>query len=106
MFYTLNLLITAEDTVVDKDGIGVGTEVSEHVLHLDMAAEAYYLVTDGVLESKDHADGDNHNSQADGDTDCGNMDSWTAHLTLVALITVNPLCYEKREVHSSSTLPG
>ena len=106
MLYTFNLLIATHHTIVDEDGVGVGAEKGKHVLHLDMTAEAHHLVADGMLESKNNAYGNNHHSQPDGNTNSGDSDGRTAHLTFIALITIDTLGYEKRKIHSSSTLPG
>ena len=96
MLHTRDLFIAFHHTVVDADGVGVGTEEGEHVLHLDMTAESHHLVADGMLESQDHTHGDDHHRQSDGNTDGRNTNGRTTHLSFVALITVDSLCYEKR----------
>ena len=95
MLHTLDLFIALYHAVVDTDGIGVGAEEGEHVLHLNMAAESHHLVADGVLEPEYDTHGYNHHGQSDGDTDGGNTNGRTTHLSLVALITIDSLCYEK-----------
>ena len=106
MLHTGYLFVAPHDAVVDAERVGLGAEESKYVLHLDMAAESYHLIADGVLEAKHDAHGDDHHRQTDGDSDGSNTNGRTTHLSLVALITVDSLSYEKREIHSSSTRPG
>ena len=63
MLHTRDLFIAFHHTVVDADGVGVGTEEGEHVLHLDMTAESHHLVANGMLESQNHTHGDDHHRQ-------------------------------------------
>ena len=98
MLHALDLLITTNNAVIDKNRVGVSAEKGEHILHLDMAAEAYHLVTDGMLESEHNADGDNHHSQTDSDANSSDADGRTAHFTFVALIAINAFGYKKRKI--------
>ena len=81
-------------TVVETDGVGIGTIVGQHVVYLDMAAESDDLVTDGVLESQHDTHGDDHHSQADSHSDDGYTNSRATHITLVALVAIKSPCYE------------
>ena len=58
-----------------------------------MVAESDDLVSYGMLETKYYRDGDNHYSQANGNTNGGYRNNRATNFLLVALIIVYPLCY-------------
>ena len=98
MLHTRDLFIALHHAVVDADGVGIGAEEGEYVLHLNMAAETYHLVADGVLEAEDDAHGDDHHSQTDGHADGSDTNGRTTHFPLVAPVAVDSFCYEEREI--------
>ena len=103
--YALDVVDGFRQTVVNTDGMLRTTIIGHHIAHLDMTAETYHLIADGMFEAQHHADSDNHHCQTNGNADGGNTNSRTTHFPFVALISIDFLCYEKRQIHSS-TLPG
>ena len=72
--------------------------------HRDMAAETDGLVADGMLETENHADADNHDRQSDGYPDGGNTYGRATHFLLVARIIVNTFCYKEGKVQGFCVL--
>ena len=88
VFHTRSFLDDLYHGVVHHHWVLVHLLEGHEVGNLDMASETYHLVTDGMLESQDHTDGDDHDGKTDGDTRHGNMNSRARNFTFVALIAV------------------
>ena len=66
-----------------------------------MTAETHHFVADGVLESKDHADGYNHDCQSDSHSCRGNADGWSADFATLVFRAIDSAGYEQGQIHSS-----
>ena len=60
MFHTIQPFQYRHETIVQTDFVRVSGVEGLDVHHLDMAAEAHHLVSDGMLESQYDTHGDNH----------------------------------------------
>ena len=91
---TLDALDFCHQTVVQTNGVRIGSAIGQHVVHLNMTAESHDLVADGVLEPQHDTHGDNHHSQADSHPDDGYTNSRATHIPFVALVAIKSPCYE------------
>ena len=79
---------SGEHRVGGRDGLHLIGIVIIEINYLNMRAEARHLVGDGLLESDDDADGDNHHHYAYDDTRKGNTDGRTRRTRLSLLAAI------------------
>ena len=91
MLYAGDVSQRLDKRVVHGHGVGSLRLHRHKIGHLDMAAETYHLVPDGMLEAQHYANGYQHHGQADGNAGGGYLDGGARHFALVSLVAVNAL---------------
>lgn len=107
--HALDAAQDAHHRVAHLDGVLLLRLQGHEVAHLDVAAETYHLLADGVLEAEDHAHRDEHHGQSDGHSGDGYPHGRSGHLETLVAVGIDASCDIQGQVHkaqSSSTLPG
>ena len=94
MTHTRHLAQLVQQRIADADRSGAGSLLRHEVLYLDMAAETYNLVADGMLETEYDANSDNHHRHTDGYTQGGDAYGRTADLTTSVFSAIDTAGYE------------
>ena len=94
MLHAPGLAQHIQHAVAHDDGNILSAVNGLEITHCDVVSEAHHLVADGVFEAQHHTHGDEHHGQTDGHAQCCYFHGRTAHAVAVALMVIDPPCYE------------
>ena len=97
MYHIRYMTNSLHQRVVDADRCRDGRLLRSEVSYLNMAAETYHLVADGMLETQDNANGTNHDSQSYSNTNGCYTNGGATHLMSVAFSAIDATGKKERK---------